>query len=153
MEKIRIRQAGIEDLGRIREVTRQAYRIPIKKNGFVTKATEPKDLRRQVAERRIGILTAELDGRIVGALRYRTEGRYLFIFRLAVLKTFRQHGAAGELLRGAERIAARAGYAGLKLDCLLEKGLPDYYKKKGFKVDRVEDCKVFHEVYMSKKLR
>lgn len=67
-EKNKIRKAKIGDLRRIRAVTRQAYKVPIKKGGLTTKATEPKDLEFQLRERRttlagIGVFFLSAEGK------------------------------------------------------------------------------------------
>jgi ribosomal protein S18 acetylase RimI-like enzyme len=150
MEEIRIRKATIEDLPRVRYVTRQAYKIPIRTGGFVTRVKEPNDLARQLEERKMDILVAEFDGKIVGSVRYQADKDSIYIFKLAVLKTYRKQGAAARLMAQLEENAIADGFGKLKLDCAEEKGLPEYYKKLGFKVHKVIDHGFYHGVYMHK---
>jgi ribosomal protein S18 acetylase RimI-like enzyme len=152
MEKIRIRKAAISDLPRVRCVTRQAYKVPIRTGGFVTRAKEPNDLTLQLEERRITILVAESGGKIVGAVRYQADKDSVYIFKLAVLKTYRKQGAAARLMTQVEEDAIAGGFDNLKLDCAEEKGLPEYYKKLGFKIYKVVDHGFYHGVYMRKKI-
>jgi len=153
MAEIKIRRAKSEDLDRVKSVTRQAYKIPIKPHGFVTRVAEPGTLRRDIADDRLSILVAVTDARIVGAIRYEATDNDIYLFKLAVLKTFRKRGVASLLVGAVEKAAKKGGYGTVRLDCVEEKGLSAYYQKLGYGIDRVIDHGFYHGVYMSKKIR
>ena len=152
MTEIKIRRAKPEDLDRVKCVTRQAYKIPIKQHGFVTRVTEPETLRRDLADDRLSILVAVVDAKIVGAIRYEVTDNDIYLFRLAVLKTFRKRGVASRLVEAVEKAAEKGGYGMVRLDCVEEKGLAPYYQKLGYVIDKIIDHGFYHGVYMSKRV-
>lgn len=153
MEKIKIRKAKVSDLARVRYVTRQAYRLPIIADGFVTGVSEPQDLDMLLKARKLQILVAEVGGKTIGSVRCEVDKGSIYIYKLAVLKTYRRHGVAARLMAGVEKFALADGYTKLKLDCAEEKGLTDYYKKLGFNVYKIVDHGFYHGVYMEKKIK
>lgn len=152
MAQIKIRRAKPEDLDRVKSVTRQAYKIPIKQHGFVTRVKEPETLWRDIADDRLFILVAVIDAKIVGAVRYEETDKDIYLFRLAVLKTYRKQGVASRLVEAVENAAKKSGCGVVRLDCVEEKGLSTYYQKLGYRIDKVIDHGFYHGVYMSKKV-
>jgi tRNA threonylcarbamoyladenosine biosynthesis protein TsaE len=73
--------------------------------------------------RRDGGLLALRDGRAVGALLFRDEGRLLHLRRVGVLADVRRLGVAAGLATMAAQVAGRRGHAGLTLEAREE--LPD----------------------------
>jgi len=151
INKILIRKAKIEELSRINYVTNVAYKSPFIKNGIVTKAHQSKELKDDFLSKKVGIIVAISSGKIVGVQKYKELGdRKLYIFQLAVLKTFRGKGIGTQLLKETEKIAKEKKIKIITLDCMKEKHLPEYYEKLGYKIDETKKQKDYHMVYMSK---
>jgi ribosomal protein S18 acetylase RimI-like enzyme len=149
--KILIRKAKIEELSRINYVTNIAYKTPFVKNGIVTKAHKSKDLKDDFLSKKVGIIVAISSGKIVGVQKYKElDNKKLYIFQLAVLKTYRGKGIGSQLLKETEKIAKEKKLKMITLDCMKEKHLPEYYEKLGYKIDEVKKQKDYHMVYMSK---
>ena len=151
--KIVIRKAKIDELSRVLYVTKIAYRSPFIRNGIVTKAHQSKELKDDFLSKKVGILVAIFLGKIVGVQKYKKlENKKLYIFQLAVLKTYRGRGIGTLLLKETEKIAKENKLKMVVLDCMQEKHLPEYYEKLGYKIDEVKKQKDYHIVYMSKKV-
>lgn len=85
---------------------------------------------------------------VVGACRYRVEGRTLSFTRLCVLPGRRRHGHAGTLLDDIEERAQSAGC--VRVECSARSAFPDnrgFYLRRGYEVVGYED------VYGVKNLR
>lgn len=153
MIKALIRQAKFDELSRIIYITKLAYKIPYKNVNFVTQPHESKDEQEQIKNKEEFIIVAIIKDKIVGAVRYKVDKQNnLYFFKLAVLKTYRGFGAGSLLIDKIEKIASKKGCTKLMLDCAQEKKLDGYYKKFGFKVDKIEEKIKHHVVYMSKKI-
>lgn len=151
INKILIRKAKIEELSRINYVTNVAYKSPFIKNGIVTKAHQSKELKDDFLSKKVGIIVAISSGKIVGVQKYKElDNKKLYIFQLAVLKTFRGKGIGTQLLKETEKIAKKMRLKIITLDCMKEKHLPEYYEKLGYKIDQIKKQKDYHIVYMSK---
>lgn len=151
INKILIKKAKIEELSRINYVTNIAYKSPFIKNGIVTKAHQSKELKDDFLSKKVGIIVAISSGKIVGVQKYKElDNKKLYIFQLAVLKTYRGKGIGSQLLKETEKIAKEKKLKMITLDCMKEKHLPEYYEKLGYKIDEVKKQKDYHMVYMSK---
>ena len=149
--KIMIRKAKLEELNRVSYVTKIAYKSPFIKNGIVTKAHQSNELKEDFLYKKVGILVAVSSGKIVGVQKYKElEDKKLYIFQLAVLKTYRGNGIGTQLLKETEKIAKEMKLKMVVLDCMQEKHLPEYYETLGYKIDEVKKQKDYHMVYMSK---
>lgn len=149
-----LRQAKLNDLARIIFITKLAYKVPYKKNTLITKSHEPKDIADQFKRKEFFIIVASYNDKIIGAVRYKFDKRGgLYFYKLAVLKTYRNLSIGSLLIGELEKIAVKKGCAKILLDCAQEKKLDDYYKKFGFKIDKVEPHLDHHDVYMSKKIK
>ena len=153
INKILIRKAKLEEINRVNYVTNIAYKSPFIKNGIVTKAHQSKDLKDDFISKKVGILVAVSSGKIVGVQKYKElDKNKLYIFQLAVLKTYRGKGIGTQLLKETEKIAKERKLKMVTLDCMKEKHLPEYYETLGYKIDEVKKQKDYHMVYMSKKV-
>ena len=148
-----IRKAKREELPRVSYVTNIAYKSPFIKNGIVTKPHQSKDLEADFLNKRIGILIAMASGKIIGVQKYKKiDDKNLYIYQLAVLKSYRSKGIGAKLLEETEKIARKENFKKITLDCMKEKHLSEYYASLGFKVDEIKKHKDYHMVYMSKKV-
>lgn len=148
-----IRKAKRGELPRVSYVTNIAYKSPFIKNGIVTKPHQSKELEADFLNKRIGILVALASGKIIGVQKYKKiDNKNLYIYQLAVLKSYRGKGIGAKLLEETEKIARKENFKKITLDCMKEKYLPEYYASLGFKVDEIKKHKDYHMVYMSKKV-
>ncbi len=153
MPNISFRNANPTDLSRIKYITKLAYKIPYKENGLITKSPEPENLKDLFVNKQFFVIVAIVDDKIVGAVRYKLlEKNSLYLYKLAVLKSYRKLGIGESLIKRVGAVAKKKGLTKILLDCAQEKKLPDYYKKFGFKIDKIKKHQDHHDVYMSKKI-
>ena len=153
MIKFSIRHAKLNELLRIKYITKLAYKIPYKEDTLITKSYEPDNIKSSFSKKEVFIIVAIFNDRIVGAVRYKFfEKNSLYFYKLAVLKTHRNKSIGTSLIKQVEVIAKKKGIAKIKLDCAQEKKIPEYYKKFGYKIDKVKQHQNHHDVYMSKKI-
>lgn len=153
INKILIREAKLNELNRISYVTKIAYKSPFIKNGVVTKAHESKELKDDFLNKKVGIRVAVFLDKIVGVQKYKEiDNKKLYIFQLAVLKTYRGRGIGTQLLKEIEKVAKEKKIKIITLDCMKEKHLPAYYETLGYKIDEIKKQKDYHMVYMSKSI-
>ncbi len=139
---------------RIKHITKLAYKIPRKDGALITRSHEPKDIEGSFRRKEFFAMVAILDGKIVGAVRYKfLEGNDLYFYKLAVLKTYRNKKIGALLLNKIEVEAEKKGVAKILLDCAQEKKLSEYYKKFGYKIDKIKKHHDHHDVFMSKKIK
>lgn len=150
--KITIRKARKDELKRIVDVTNKAYNIPFDSNGPKHKYKEPyNNLIERFLKKEVGVFVACYDGKIIGAQRYEfLDDASIHLFKLAVLKKFRNLGIAPRLIQRAESEAKKKGCVRSRLDCMREKGLVPYYQKLGFTIDKTKKHLDHYDVYMSK---
>jgi ribosomal protein S18 acetylase RimI-like enzyme len=146
-----IRRAIFEDLPRVSYVTNMAYRTPFIKNGVITKAHQ-KDMKNEFSSKKIEIMVAEVAGKIIGAVKFKKVNDTLYFYQLALLKTYRKKGVASKLIESIETLAIKRKLRKVSLDCMQEKGLPAYYERLGYKIDKIEKHKTNHIAYMSRNL-
>ena len=154
MLNISIRHAKSNELLRIKYITKLAYKISYKENAFITRSHEPDDIKNSFLEKEFFIIVAVFNNKIVGAIRYKLFGKNsLYFYKLAVLKTHRNKGIGALLIKQIEVVAKRKGLTKILLDCMQEKKLPEYYKKFGYKIDKIKQHQDHHDVCMSKKIK
>lgn len=153
MYSISFRHAQVNELTRVKYITKLAYKIPYKKNSLITRSHEPNNLKDIFLSKKLFIIVAIVDKKIVGAVRYKIlEKNSLYIYKLAVLKTYRNKRIGESLIKQVEATAEKKGFTKILLDCAQEKKLPEYYKKLGYKIDKVKKHQDHYDVYMSKKI-
>ena len=147
------RHAKLKELARVIFITKLAYRIPYKKKTIITKPHEPKDVKDQFLKKEFFIIVALHNDKIVGAVRYKfLKAKSIYLYKLAVLKTFRNNGIGAKLLKAIEAVAIKKACSKILLNCIQEKKLNDYYKKNGFKVEKIKPYHNHHDVFMFKKI-
>ncbi len=152
-DSIKVRVAKIEDIPRISYITKIAYKSPFVLGGIVTKPHNNPSLYEDFTARKIYILVAEVDGKIVGAIRYsKIDNNKIYLSQLVVLKSYRGMKVGEKLIEGIEKTAIKKNFKKVTLDCMKEKHLDKYYKKLGYKIDDIKSVKDYHMVYMSKKI-
>lgn len=146
-----IRKAYVDDLSHIMRITKISYEHSYKMGTPMSTVKEVDDIEEQFLQEKFFALVAEVDEKIVGAVRYKfLEGNKLYFYRLAVLKEYRQKGCAALLIEGIEKIARERKCKKTLLDCMQEKKLVPYYEKFGFVVDKIKKHQDHYDVFMSK---
>ena len=154
MTNISIRHAKLNELSRITFITKVAYKIPYKANSLITKSCEPKNIKDKFLNKNFFVIVAIIDDKIVGTVRYKIlEKNNLYFYKLAVLKIYRNKGIGSSLINKIEIIAKKKNYDKILLDCAQEKKLSEYYKKFGYKIDKIKKHLDHHDVYMSKQIK
>jgi len=154
MSYISIRHAKSNELLRIKYITKLAYKIPYKENTPITRSHEPDDIESDFFKKEFFVIVAVLNNKIVGAVRYKfLEKNSLYFYKLAVLKTHRNKSIGALLVNQVEAVAQKKGLTKILLDCMQEKKLAEYYKKFGYKIDKIKQHQDHYDVYMSKKIK
>ncbi|MFH0846091.1 MAG: GNAT family N-acetyltransferase [Patescibacteria group bacterium] len=147
----KVREATIADLRRISYITKLAWKIPYNKLGFVNNFHEHENLESLFLEKKIKILVAISDYKIVGSLRYELlKKNKIYFSKLVVLKSFRNKGVATALINELENIARKQKIKIISLDIMEEKLLLPFYKKFGFEIIKKIKYERHHEIYMEK---
>jgi len=121
MLDISIRHAKLNELPRVKYITKLAYKIPYKDNTLVTKSHEPKNIKDSFLKKEFHIIVAVYNNKIVGAVRYKFDNKgYLYFYKLAVLKTYRNLGIGSLLIGELEKVAVKKSCAMILLDCAHE---------------------------------
>ncbi|SDR53036.1 Acetyltransferase (GNAT) family protein [Rhizobiales bacterium GAS113] len=145
-----LRCAHPQDAGMIRDFVRAAYAKWVPAIG-----REPlpmtADYERAVQEHQIDILY--IDGRMLGLIETMLRSDHLWIENIAVKPDSQGKGLGRQLLAHAERKAAEAGCAEIRLqtNAAFETNVA-LYERVGYLVDRWEPFMGGTTVYMSKKL-
>ncbi len=154
MINISIRYAKLNELSRITFITKFAYKIPYKANSLITKSCEPKNIKDKFLNKEFFVVVAVFNNKIVGAVRYKIiEKNNLYFYKLAVLKIYRNKNIGSSLISKIDIIAKKKNCVKISLDCAQEKKLHGYYKKFGYKIDKIKKHLDHHDVYMSKQIK
>jgi GNAT superfamily N-acetyltransferase len=145
-----LRRADPQDAGLIRDLVRAAYAkwIPVLgREPLPMKA----DYDRAVREHQIDIL--DIDGEMHGLIEMMLHPDHLWIENIAVRPDSQGKGLGQQLLAHAEREAAEAGCAEIRLltSAAFETNVA-LYERVGYRIDRREAFMGGTTVYMSKKL-
>lgn len=155
---ITIRQMKTSEIKKVIDLTNQAFDNPYVVNDFslnhlMMYAELPRNIVRQTKEG-AKILVAVKNGRIIGAVRYKLlPNKKIYLSELVISKNNRGKGIAKMLVENVESIGKENNAAKTTLECTKENLLPQFYKRLGFKVDKIEKRHDWHKVYMSKKVK
>ncbi len=145
-----IRRAAPHDAGAVRDLVRAAYAIWIPVLGREPMPMKA-DYERAVREHQIDVL--EIDGDMRGLIETMARPDHLWIENIAVRPESHGKGLGRRLLAHAERTAAEAGVAEIRLltNAAFQSNIA-LYEKVGYRTDRREAFMGGTTVYMSKKL-
>ena len=141
-----IRQATADDTPALVEMLTEAASWVEQLDGTTMWVEGELDEHRVRAETEAGLfVVAEVDGRLVGAMRFQLEDRLFwpdqdgrdsaFVHRLAVRRTHAGHGISTALLQWAVDRARSLGRKWLRLDCDAERArLRTVYERFGFRL-------------------
>jgi len=151
---MKIRSAKIEDLKRISYITRIAWGKPYKKDGVINSFHEVPNFAEQFTDKKLFILVAILNDKIIGALRYEFRNKAeIYFSKLVTLPSARGQGVGSSLIKKLESLAKRRKIKKISLDCMEEKLLIPFYQKLGYKIVKKVKHLDHHDVYFSKKIR
>ncbi len=143
MTDVSIRPATVADAPTLARLYREAYAMNVDL-GFPSRAVEATsaDLEGWIREARLFV--ASDGGKLVGAIRYRDEGKYdpdaPEFGRLAVPPRARGRGHADSLIHHVESVAKRAGHDRLRLRTFDgHPFLPEMYRHRGYEPTRVRE--------------
>lgn len=143
------RQAQAADAAAIAQLTRRAYAKWVETIG-----REPLPMQVDYVEaltrHRFDLI--ERDGRLIGLIETVADGDFLLIVNVAVDPDAQRHGLGAQLLGGAERLAAEAGLAGLRLYTHVRFAANiGFYERLGFETEREAPMNGGVAVYMTKR--
>jgi ribosomal protein S18 acetylase RimI-like enzyme len=150
MNNIIIRPAEYEEFSLVLELTREAYAVPYKEGSRSSRPHENEGEEKNFLNGKFFVLLAEKDSVICGVVRYRFDDDSTYLYNLAVPEQYRRQGIGKSLVEAVSGVARKKGFTKLKLDCMEEKGLPAYYNKLGFVIDKTKKHHDHHDVYMSR---
>lgn len=154
MREIEIRPVKLNEITRVRYITKLAYKVPYKGDSFANKPHESEETEAKFLKKELFIFVATVNEEIVGAIRCEIRsGDQLYFHKLAVLKTYRKIGIGKMLVEAVEELARENKCVKILLDCVREKKLDEYYFKMGYEIDGTKEHLGYHEVCMSKELK
>jgi ribosomal protein S18 acetylase RimI-like enzyme len=144
-------------VGQVAELTRAAYAESDPLPGLPPPDGKTEDVRSVAAFVNDGgnvWMARDPGGDVVGALRTgRCADGALFVSRVAVSPAWRQLGVGRWLLAAVEERSAAEGTATIRLDAVIERCVPAYYARLGYRVTEhhlAEDDKLLTEVAMER---
>jgi GNAT superfamily N-acetyltransferase len=145
-----LRPANPQDAGAVRDLVRAAYAKWIAVLGREPLPMKA-DYERAVREHQIDVLS--IDGKMVGLIETMLRSDHLWIENIAVRPDCQGKGLGQRLLMHAERKAAAAGHAEIRLltSAAFDSNVA-LYTRLGYFVDKREPFMGGTTVYMSKKL-
>jgi len=66
-----VKHAKLNELSRVKYITKLAYKIPYKNNTLITKSHEPKNIKDSFLKKEFYVIVAVQDNKIIGAVRYK----------------------------------------------------------------------------------
>ncbi len=156
-----IREAKLDELNKVVGITNEAFNIPYQKEDFKLKYNEPPEaLIEEFKKGETKVLVVEEDGQIIGAVRYKKASEKFVphdinsveISKLAVPFKYRNKGIGAQLMREVEKMVKNEGFDQVVLEAMLEKNLPQHYKKLGYEEYNTIKHEDHHDVSMFKRL-
>jgi len=156
-----IREAKIDELNKVVEVTNEAFNIPYQEEEYDIKYNEPPEaLIEEFKKGETKVLVAEEDGQIIGTVRYKKASEKFVphdinsieIHKLAVLLKYRNKEIGAQLMQEVEKMVKNEGFDQIVLEAMLEKNLPQHYKKLGYEEYNTIKHEDHHDVSMFKVL-
>ncbi len=120
-------------ISEIRDLINNGYLSPYKENGPVSKPYFSETYEEDVLNGSIRLFVALCDNKIMGTVQYEGEGEIAHLSQMTVDPTYRKIGIGAKLLEKAEEVAKSEGFKIMRLTAMVEKNLPEYYEKLGYK--------------------
>lgn len=148
---LRIRKPEYNELPEVARITRLSFKMD-KKMGLPA-FREDGDWKKKYKDGNIGILIAVSGDKIIGTMRHHSLYKNaLYLYALAVLKSFRNRGVGSTLIRASEKIAKRRHLKRMLFSTALPRNLVPHYKKLGYKIKLRLSHAGNEHVYMYKNL-
>lgn len=149
---IAIRNANDKDAEKIAELTNSSYSVAYQQGFLTTRANDTKEKILAELENGSKIFVAEINGQLIGTVRYEIKDDAVRLYKLAVAPEYRKQGIGNLLNQKAFDAAKELGYKKVRIEVHEEKGLIPYYEKSGFKIAERYKHKDHYEVIMEKEL-
>lgn len=131
--KIHITRATKDSISQIIEVINKGYQVGYKENSPISKPHFSDSYAEDIESGKIRLFVAREGSNIVGSVQYEDRDGLAYLSQMTVDPEFRKRGIGAMLLQTAENSAKDEGFKTVQLIAMLEKGLPDYYEKLGYK--------------------
>ncbi len=135
-DEVKLRPATTVDIPAVLRVTAAAYAA------YSGRLQPPSSALRETEEavRRYlqhgGVIVAEVDGQVVGAVRYEPQADFVYLGRLGVAPEWQGRGIGRRLVEAVEEWAVLLGYDEVRLGVRLElRGNRDLYRHLGYVED------------------
>ncbi len=133
MKSIKILHATRVMIPKVKDLIIKSYQVPYKESGPISKPYFSETYEEDVLNGGIRLFVA-LDGdKIIGTVQYEREGEIAHLSQMAVDPAYRNIGIGAKLLEEAEKNAKSEGFKIMELTAMVEKNLPEYYEKLGYK--------------------
>jgi GNAT superfamily N-acetyltransferase len=142
--KWEIREAVVEDSGKLRLMMERAYSIYTDRMKGQT--LPPLEVDYKVEIENYPVWVVEMNGELVGGIILMYETEYCQIANIGVDTNFQGHGIGKGLLEFAESVAKKMGYSIIKLatHVLFTENL-SYYKRLGWNETSREETRIYME--------
>lgn len=115
------------------DVIKKSYKIAYKEGGPISEPYFSETYTEDVISGKIRLFVSYDDDRISGSVQYEDRNGIAFLNQMTVAPEFREKGVGAKLLSAAEKSATEEGFKVMQLTAMVEKGLPNYYDKLGYK--------------------
>ncbi len=133
MKSIKILHATRVMIPKVKDLIIKSYQVPYKESGPISKPYFSETYEEDVLNGGIRLFVA-LDGdKIIGTVQYEGEEKTAHLSQMTVDPNYRKEGVGSQLLKEAEKNAKKESFKIMELTAMMEKNLPEYYEKLGYK--------------------
>jgi len=153
MENITIQTKFTEDkISEIINFIKSSYEVSYRQGAPESNPYFSDTYTEDVMSGKIRLFTTYTENKIIGSVQYEDRDGISYLSQMTVHPDFRKKGIGAELLKNAESYAKAEGFKTMQLTAMLEKGLPEYYKKLGYKEVGTKDRPRYTLLVMEKEL-
>ncbi len=150
--EVKATRATKEQIPKIIEVIKKGYDVAYKEGAPSAPPYFSETYSEDVESGKIRLFVTSLDGIIVGSVQYHDRDGVAFISQMTVDPEQRKMGIGAKLIRLAEESAKGEGFESIRLTAMVEKDLPRYYEKLGYKEIELKKRPRYTLVLMEKQL-
>lgn len=153
MENITIREKFAQDeISEIIKLIKSGYEVSYKDGGAVSDPYFSDTYTQDVMSGKIQLFAAYKENKIIGSVQYEDQVGVAYLSQMTVDPDFRKNGVGAKLLKNVENHAKVEGFKTMQLTAMSEKGLPEYYKKLGYKEVGTKERPRYTLIVMEKEL-
>jgi ribosomal protein S18 acetylase RimI-like enzyme len=149
IETSRVTKASISE---VVDVVTTGYQINHKEGAPDSKPYFPENYSEDVESGNIRLFLACEDKEVVGSVQYEDREGSAYLSQMTVHLKFRKRGIGARLLKTAEASAKTEGFKTMQLTAMVEKDLPNYYKKLGYAEVGIKERPRYTLIVMEKSL-